>query len=116
MHLLAPPAHPLLTAVSSLSIAVSFATLMLVPLDVVSVSAGFSARTLVQSMYYILFLVIILLSFVVVPFVYFFFEEGPDASTSRRVCVGLKVRAVRGCLLATHVGRGSIPSHSSWCC
>lgn len=82
--------HWLLTVVSTVSISCSFITLMLIPLDVVSVSAGVTVRTLVQSLYYILFLSMMLLCFCVCPFVYFFFEEGVEASTARRIVGGLK--------------------------
>ncbi len=58
--------------------------------DVLSVSSSVEARTFVQSLYYIMFLAIMLLAIVVCPFVYFFFEEGADASVGRRVCAGLK--------------------------
>lgn len=86
---------PLLTVISVVCISLSFCLLMVVPVDVLTTTVTFdmsssSRNTLVEALYFAMFLAMIILIFLVVPFAFFFFEEGTEAPLGRRVLSGLK--------------------------
>lgn len=86
----------LLTVISSVSIGLSIVLMMLIPLDVLNVSTlslgsdVYGRAVAIEVLYFVVFLSMIVLVFLVIPFAYFYFEEGPEASLGRRLWAGLK--------------------------
>ena len=93
----------LATIVASISTALTLTTVFLIPIDVyLAQTKRFNlAVDSVLGMYYFVFSLLLLLLFVVLPFVYFYYETPSDLTSSARVKKASKNTLVSAILLVT---------------